>query len=83
MTTHLYQVPHCAQQTMSGESTPLLGDAVPIFHELINSWKDTIAAASNLTPLLEPGLTWANLYAGRMNNTMAYAVAMCQYREFK
>lgn len=68
---------------MSGESTPLLGGAVPIFRELIDSWQKTIPAAPHLMPFLELGLTWANLYADRMNNTMAYAVAICQYREFK
>jgi len=68
---------------MSAESTPLLGDAVPIFRELIDSWEKTMKAAPSLTPFLELGLTWTSKYTDRMNNTMAYAVAMCQYHEFK
>lgn len=64
---------------MSGESTPLLSGAVPAFELLIISWKNIVEKAAHLKPIVDIGLTWADTYAGKMGETMAYAVAMCQF----
>jgi hypothetical protein len=63
---------------MSGESTPLLSGAVPAFELLIAAWKD-LAEIPHLAPLIEIGLTWADKYSGKMEQTMAYPIAMCQF----
>ncbi|KIK28681.1 hypothetical protein PISMIDRAFT_51629, partial [Pisolithus microcarpus 441] len=33
------EIPHAAQQSMSGESTPKLGGAVPAFETFMEEWK--------------------------------------------
>jgi len=64
---------------MSGESTPLLSGAVPIFQELIAGWK-RLQEVPHLMPIVTIGLAWASEYTDRMDKTKAYAIAMCQFR---
>jgi hypothetical protein len=77
MTTHIYQVLHCAQQVMSSKSTPLLSGAVPTFQDIITLWRKNAREAPYLVPFIGIGLAWTDRYTDRMDKTMAYAVAMC------
>jgi hypothetical protein len=72
-------MPCDVQQTMSGEKTPLLSGAVPMFGELIDGWRDVILKLPYTKPLVTIGLTWAREYSDRMDRTMAFAVAMCTF----
>jgi hypothetical protein len=64
---------------MSSESTPVLSGAVPVFQGMVTQWKKLAATAPHCAPFIESGLRAAMKYTGRMDNTMAYAVAMCQF----
>ncbi|KAI6139139.1 hypothetical protein EDD17DRAFT_1500406 [Pisolithus thermaeus] len=72
----LDQIPHAAQQSMSGESTPKLGSAVPAFETFIEEWKRLSNAVPHCTAYIRPGLAIADTYYKKMGKTKAYVVTM-------
>ena len=74
--TNLSQVPHCAQQTMSSERTPLLGNVVPTFEMFITQWKVLDKQLPQCAPYVDTGLKCARKYYERMGKTRAYTIAM-------
>ena len=74
--TNLSQVPHCAQQTMSGEHTPLLGNVVPTFEMFIAQWQALGEQLPRCAPYIDAGLNCARKYYERMGKTCAYTIAM-------
>jgi hypothetical protein len=72
------QVPHTVQQVMSGESTPILCGAIPVFEMFMTRWENMIQQHPQLERYIQPGLDWAYKYYGRMDRTRAYFIAMCQ-----
>ncbi|KIM64060.1 hypothetical protein SCLCIDRAFT_50902, partial [Scleroderma citrinum Foug A] len=70
------EVPHCAQQTMSGERTPLLGNVVPTFEMFIAQWQALGKQLPWCAPYIDAGLNCARKYYERMGKTRAYTIAM-------
>ncbi|KAG2030130.1 ribonuclease H-like domain-containing protein [Suillus americanus] len=68
----ILEPPHRAQQSMSSESTPMLGRMVPVFERLLEDWKQVANSAPHCAPLINIGLTWAEKYDDRMSSTNAY-----------
>ena len=62
---------------MSGERTPILCSAIPVFKMFMTTWEKIVEDHPNLAPLVRPGLDWAYKYYGRMDRTRAYVVTMC------
>lgn len=63
---------------MSREKTPVLGGAVYAFEMFMSSWEKLIKKNPRLEKLVQPGLDLAYKYYGRMDNSRAYVIAMCQ-----
>jgi len=61
---------------MSGESTPVLSGAIPAFEMFMSAWEKAVEENPHLKPLIDPGLSWAYQYYGRMDRTRAYIVSM-------
>ncbi|KAI6100749.1 hypothetical protein EDD16DRAFT_1490628 [Pisolithus croceorrhizus] len=72
------EIPHAAQQSMSGESTPKLGSAVPAFETFIEEWKRLSNAVPHCAAYIRPGLAIADTYYKKMGKTKAYFVTMCK-----
>ncbi|KIJ18794.1 hypothetical protein PAXINDRAFT_70562 [Paxillus involutus ATCC 200175] len=70
------EVPHAAQQCMSGESLPLLSHAVPSFETFVAQWEHLSLNFPRCTPFIKAGLDYARTYYCRMGKTNAYAIAM-------
>ena len=68
-----HQVPHCVQQMMSGETTPILSGAIPAFELFISKWEQL---STDFPRLIASGLEWATIYYIRMDRTRAYIIAM-------
>lgn len=77
--TLLFQIPHAAQQCMSGESTPLLSGAVPAFETFMAHWEELSAAVPRCSSFIRVGLDYAKTYYKRMGKTRAYAIAMRKF----
>ena len=76
LSINLSQVPHCTQQTMSSERTPLLGNVVPTFEMFIAQWKALGEQLPRCAPYIDAGLECARKYYKRMGKTRAYTIAM-------
>ena len=61
---------------MSGERTPLLGTAVPMFEMFIVQWDALSRLVPRCSPFIKAGLECAKKYYKRMGNTRAYVIAM-------
>ena len=61
---------------MSGESTLLLGNAVPNFEAVMVQWEALSELAPRCASFIHPGLECAKDYYTRMGKTRAYVVAM-------
>ena len=61
---------------MSGECTPLLGTAVPMFEMFIVQWDALSKLVPRCSPFIKAGLECAKQYYKRMGNTRAYIIAM-------
>ncbi|KIM68546.1 hypothetical protein SCLCIDRAFT_105957, partial [Scleroderma citrinum Foug A] len=70
------EIPHGAQQKMSGESTPLLGNAVPNFEAVMVQWEALSKLAPQCASFICPGLECAKDYYTHMGKTCAYVVTM-------
>ncbi|KIK12415.1 hypothetical protein PISMIDRAFT_37942, partial [Pisolithus microcarpus 441] len=70
------QIPHAAQQSMSGESTPKLGGAVPAFETFMEEWKRLSNAVPHCAAYIKPGLVVADTYYKKMGKTKAYVITM-------
>jgi len=66
------------QQIMSAESMPVLSGAVPSFEIFMTRWEKLRDTFPLLKPWVDVGLQWAKKYYTRMDDTDAYAVAMCE-----
>jgi hypothetical protein len=62
---------------MSGESTPTLSGAIPVFETFMTKW-EKLAKNPRSKPIVDAGLEWAYKYYERMDRTKAYVVAMCK-----
>lgn len=63
---------------MSGESTPILSGAIPVFEMFMTTWEKLAMKNPKLKPIVQAGLEWAYKYYNRMDHTKAYVVAMCK-----
>ncbi|KIK24334.1 hypothetical protein PISMIDRAFT_44028, partial [Pisolithus microcarpus 441] len=70
------EIPHSAQQCMSGESFPLLSRVVPSFETFMAQWEQLSLNEPRFAPYIEIGLRHARSYYRRMGETNAYAIAM-------
>ena len=73
------QIPHCFQQTMLSEATPVLSRAITHFEMLMTDWEDLAKQYKLLEPWINIGLQWATKYYIRMDDTEAYVITMCKY----
>ncbi|KAF9225639.1 hypothetical protein BS17DRAFT_879002 [Gyrodon lividus] len=70
------EIPHATQQTMSGESLPLLSYAILLFEAIIVQWDHLRRSAPHCAPFIDVGLTTARNYYHRMGRINAYAITM-------
>lgn len=73
------QIPHGVQQSMSSESRPRLGNAVPHLELFMTAWEKKAEEIPRLKPFIDVGVEWAKKYYTRMDDTRAYVVAMCKF----
>lgn len=68
---------------MSSESLQAhLGSAIPCLELLMSAWEALQATNPHVKPWIEVGLDWATRYYKRMDETRAYAVAMCKFQYY-
>ncbi|OJA12309.1 hypothetical protein AZE42_10247 [Rhizopogon vesiculosus] len=72
----ILEIPHGVQQSMSSESHPRLGRAVPHLELFMSAWEKKAQKIPHLKPFIDVGLKWAEKYYKRMDDTCAYVVAM-------
>ena len=66
------------QQTLCVEKTPTLGNVIPQF-ELFMSLLEVLGSQSEeLRPITDVGIKWATKYYQRIDDSQAYAIAMCK-----
>lgn len=65
---------------MSSESTPVLSRAISDFEKLMTEWERLGDQCPEVSFWTEIGLDWAKKYYVRMDETDAYIVTMCKFR---
>ncbi|KAG5642623.1 hypothetical protein H0H81_010538 [Sphagnurus paluster] len=71
-------LPHAVQITLNVEKTPTLGSVIPQFELFMTSLEELGKATPSLKEITDVGILWATKYYSRMDNSRAYAVAMCK-----
>ena len=66
------------QQTLCAEKTPTLGNVVPQFELFMSSLEVLGSQSEELRPITDVGIKWATKYYQRMDDSWAYAIAMCK-----
>lgn len=64
---------------MANETLPVLCSAIPAYEKFMSRWERAAAKNPTLAPAINEGLKYAYKYYGRMDQTDAYVVAMCEY----
>ncbi|KIK78477.1 hypothetical protein PAXRUDRAFT_163928, partial [Paxillus rubicundulus Ve08.2h10] len=74
----ILEVPSWAQQSMCGQSLPLLGGAIPSYETFLAQWTSLSMSRTNpqLVPFVSHGLEWANHYYNCIGRSKAYLFAM-------
>lgn len=62
---------------MSKEKTPVLAGVIPSFERFMTSWELLAKKNPHLRTALNTGLSFANKYYKKMDDTRAYLIAMC------
>lgn len=62
---------------MSGETTPMLSGAIPVFERLLNEWELLAERHVRLKPWINKGLEHVRLYYSKLDHQDAYVVVMC------
>jgi len=75
----LIQLPHAVQITLNAEKMPTLGSVIPQFELFMTSLEELGKATPSLKEITDVRILWATKYYSRMDNSRAYAVAMCKY----
>ncbi|KIM60351.1 hypothetical protein SCLCIDRAFT_52033, partial [Scleroderma citrinum Foug A] len=70
------EIPHEAQKSMSSESCPTLGGAIPAFEKFMMEWEALATNVPHIVPFVSVGLGWAREYYQWMGQTCAYVIAM-------
>ncbi|KIK80918.1 hypothetical protein PAXRUDRAFT_46109, partial [Paxillus rubicundulus Ve08.2h10] len=72
------EVPSHAQQSMCGESIPLLGGALPLYETFLAQWTGLSLACDHpqLVSFISPGLESANYYHDHLRCSKAYLFAI-------
>ena len=79
---HIHQVleiPHTAQELLSGELTPALSMALPAYEDLISKWKGLHVTLPELQHYISIRITKIEEYIGKACKTHIYALAMGLY----
>ena len=69
---------------MAREKTPTLSSAIKFIESWMTAWEShqelVLSTRVAVHEWIEEGLTWAKKYYRRMDNSKAYAIAMCTCR---
>lgn len=63
---------------MSEQKTPVLAGAIPAIERFMTRWEKLAEMQPHLSPAINAGLSIANKYYNKMDDTHAYIVAMCE-----
>jgi hypothetical protein len=63
---------------MSKEKTPVLAGAIPAIKHFMSRWERLAETQLHLALAINAGLTIANKYYNKMDETHTYVVAMCE-----
>jgi hypothetical protein len=66
------------QQTLCAEKTPTLGNVVPQFELFMSLLEVPGSQSEELRPITDVGIKWATKYYQHMDDSWAYAIAMCK-----
>lgn len=72
----MLEIPHTAQELLSGELTPALSMALPAYEDLISKWKGLRVTLPELQHYINIGITKLEEYIGKARKTRIYALAM-------
>ena len=62
---------------LSNEMTPVLAGVIPAFEIFLTKMEKLAEAKPHLNSFITEGLSFAYKYYKRMDNTIAYIIAMC------
>ncbi|EPS92714.1 hypothetical protein FOMPIDRAFT_1099361, partial [Fomitopsis schrenkii] len=74
----LLSVPHRIQTFLSGSSTPCMADVIPLFELFMEDWENQARVKPQYRAAIKAGLKVAVKHYKRMDDTNAYAIAMCK-----
>ncbi|KAJ6614682.1 hypothetical protein B0H10DRAFT_1802927, partial [Mycena sp. CBHHK59/15] len=72
------QVPHAFQQTLSVETTPTLGDALPTFEAMIQMWEKQQTEHPETSDIMQKGIDKLSLYQERVEDVPTCILAMSE-----
>lgn len=78
----ILQVAHLAQELLSGERTPTLCMALPVFETLISKWKTLAETIPELKHFMDLGVSKLEEYVSKGRKTRLYALSMSEYSLF-
>ena len=73
------QGPHEVQQMLAKDKTPILAGVIPVFEAFMGKWDILAGKRPWLKPFIKEGMYWIEKYYIRLDDTMAYAIALCEW----
>lgn len=74
----IFEIPHAFQQFLSSEKTLTLGNTIPAFQALIDSWKKAQTDIPEATDIIQKGIDKLNNYEGCLELVLANILATCK-----
>lgn len=74
----IFKIPQAFQQFLSNEKTPTLGNTIPAFQALIDSWKRAQTDIPEAAAIIQKGIDKLGDYEGRLELVPANILATCK-----
>ena len=63
---------------LARDKTPILAGVIPVFETFMAKWDILVEKRLRLKPFIKEGMIWAEKYYIHLDDTMAYAIALCE-----
>ena len=63
---------------LAKDKTPILAGVIPVFETFMAKWDILAEKRPWLKPFINEGIYWAEKYYVRLDDSMAYAIALCE-----
>ena len=63
---------------LARDKTPILAGIIPVFETFMAKWDILAEKRPRLKPFIKEGMIWAEKYYICLDDTMAYAIALCE-----